>query len=132
MLFRSIHARVQTQLILNAGLDEIESPKFAGNSQARRERRIPALNSINPPAINRRMKLPAFHESPFAQLAAARARRKVRMVPLAAAEHLLYPANRQTLARVRAAELAEWQNSGGDFLRRSPRQAEVHSLSMKH
>ena len=66
------------------------------------------------------MKLPVFHESPFAQLAAARVRRKLRLVALAGAEHLLYPANRQMLARVRAAELAEWQNSGGDFLKRSP------------
>jgi len=111
---------VKTEFISNAGLDGIKSPKPAGFSQARRERSGPALNSINPLAINRRMKRPALHGSPFVQLAAARARRNLRLVPLAGAEHLLYPSNRQTLARVRAAELADWQNSGGDFLKRSP------------
>jgi len=110
---------VKTEFISNAGLDEIKSPKPGGNSQARRGR-SPALNPINPLAITRRMSLPVLHGSPFAQLAAARARRNLRFVPLAGAEHLVYPSNRQTLARVRAAELAEWQNSGGDFLKRSP------------
>jgi hypothetical protein len=110
---------VQTEFISNAGLDEIKSRKNGANSQARCERSRAALNSIDWLAINRRMKLPAPHASPFVQLAEARARRNLRLVPLAGAEHLLYPANRQTLARVRAAELADWQNSGGDFLKRS-------------
>jgi len=115
-----IHARVKTEFISNAGLDEGKFPKPAANSQARRGQRRPALNAINTLAINRRMKLPVLHDSPFVQLAAARARRNLRLVPLAGAEHVVYPSNRQTLARVRAAELAEWQNSGGDFLKRSP------------
>jgi hypothetical protein len=107
---------VQTEFISNADLDEIKSPKSSDNSQARRERSTPALNRIDAQAINHRMKVPAVHASPFVQLAVARAKRIVRFVPLAGAEHLLYPCNRQTLARVRAAELADWQNSGGDFL----------------
>jgi hypothetical protein len=106
---------VQTEFISNADLDVIKSRKTGGHSQARGG----ALNSINGPAINRRMKPPTVLASPFVQLAAARARRNLRLVPLAGAEHLLYPANRQTLARVRAAELADWQSSGGDFLKRS-------------
>jgi hypothetical protein len=111
---------VQTEFISNAGLDEAKSPKLARDSQARRGRSTPALNPIDPQAISHRMKLPVLHDSPFVQLASARARRNLRFVPLAGAEHLLYPSNRQTLARVRAAELADWQNSGGDFLKRSP------------
>jgi hypothetical protein len=110
---------VKTEFISNAGLDGLESPKPTGISQARREPRSPALNSINPLAINRRMRPPVLHDSPFVQLAAARARRNLRFVPLAGAEHLLYPATRQTLARIRAAELADWEASGGDFLRHS-------------
>jgi len=111
---------VKTEFISSAGLDEAKSPKPAGISQARRKPPTAALNPINSLAINSRMKLPALHDSPFAQLAAARARRNLRFVPLAGAEHLLHPSNRQTLARLRAAELADWQNSGGDFLKRSP------------
>jgi hypothetical protein len=107
---------VLTESISNADLDETKSRKTGNHSQAR----AGALNSINGSAINRRMKPPALHASPFVQLAAARARRNPRLVPLAGAQHLLYPANRQMLARVRAAELADWQNSGGDFLKRSP------------
>jgi hypothetical protein len=107
---------VQTDFISTVGLDEIKSPKPSHNSQARREHATPVLNSIDAQAINHRMKLPTLHASPFVQLAAARAKRNLRFVPLAGAEHLLYPCNRQTLARVRAAELADWQNSGGDFL----------------
>jgi hypothetical protein len=110
---------VQTEFISNAGLDEIKSPKSSGNSQARGGRSIPTLNAIDVLAINHSMKRAAFHASPLAQLAAAREKRHSRFVPLAGAEHLLYPANRQTLARVRAAELADWQNNGGDFLKRS-------------
>jgi len=106
---------VQTEFISNADLDEIKCRKNGDHSQARGA----TLNSTNPLAINRRMKLPALHASPFVQLAAVRAKRNLR-VPLAGAEHQLYPANRQTLARVRAAELADWQNSGGDFLKRYP------------
>jgi hypothetical protein len=106
---------VQTEFISNAGLDEINSPRPSADSQARRERSTPALNRIDAQAINHRMKLPALHASSFVELAAARAKR-LRIVPLAGAEHLFYPSNRQTLARVRAAELADWQNSGGDFL----------------
>jgi hypothetical protein len=101
-------------------LDEGKFPKPAANSQARREQRRPALNAINTLAINRRMKLPVLHHSPFVQLAAARARRKLRFVPRAGAEHLLHPASQQTLARIRAAEFADWQATGGDFLRSSP------------
>jgi hypothetical protein len=111
---------VKTEFISNADLDEIKSPKTAGDSQARRGRRKPALNWINPLAINRRMRPPVLHESPFVQLASARARRSLRLVPLAGAEHLVHPASRQTLARIRAAEFADWQATGGDFLRRSP------------
>jgi hypothetical protein len=117
---RGIHARVQTEFILNAGLDESKSPKLTSNSQARRERCILVLNPINSAAINNRMKPPALHESPFVQLAAARARRNLRFVPLAGAEHLLHPSNPKSLARVRAAELAHWQATGGDFLNRLP------------
>jgi hypothetical protein len=111
---------VQTEFISKADLDEIKSRKTGDHSQAHGERNRAALNSINRPAISRRMKPPVLRDAPFVQLAAARARRNPRLVPLAGAEHLLYPANRQTLARVRAAELADWQNSGGDFLKRSP------------
>jgi hypothetical protein len=107
---------VQTEFISNVGLDEIKSPKPNDNSQARREHSTPALNTIDAQAITHRMKPSALHASPFVQLAAARAKRNLRFVPLAGAEHLLYPCNRHTLARVRAAELADWQNSGGDFL----------------
>ena len=99
-------------------MDEAEFPKPAGYSQARREGRR-ALNPINSLAIKQRMKVPALHDSPLAQLASARARSNLRFAPLAGTEYLLYPASRQTLARVRAAELADWQGSGGDFLKRS-------------
>jgi hypothetical protein len=111
---------VKTEFISNADLDETKFPKPGGNSQARRGQRSPTLNAIDPLAINRRMKLPVLHQSPFVQLAAARARRNLRFVPLAGAEHLVHPASQQTLARIRAAELADWQATGGDFLRSSP------------
>jgi hypothetical protein len=107
---------VQTEFISNADLDEIKSRKNGDHSQARGA----TLNSINPPAINRGMKLPAFHASPFVQLAVVRAKRNLRVVPLAGAEHLVHPASRHTLARIRATELADWQASGGDFLRHLP------------
>jgi hypothetical protein len=110
---------VKTEFISSAGLDEVKSPKTGGNPQARRDRPTPALNAINSLAINSRMKTPVLRDSPFVQLAAARAQRNLRFIPFAGAEHLLYPSNRETLARVRAAELADWQNSGGDFLKRS-------------
>jgi hypothetical protein len=113
-----IHARVQTEFISSAGLDENKFPKPTAHSQAPRERR-PPLNPINLLAINGRMKLPALHDSPFVQLASARARRNLRFVAAAGAEHLLHPASRQILARLRAAEFADWQASGGDFLRNS-------------
>jgi hypothetical protein len=106
---------VQTEFISKAVLDEAKSRKNGDHSQAHGA----TLNSIDWLAINRRMKLPALHASPFVQLAAVRAKRNLRVVPLAGAEHLLYPATRQSLARLRAAELADWQNSGGDFLMRS-------------
>ena len=92
------------------GQKEIPADAYYGVQTAR------ALENfqISGVAINH---YPGFIEGfAIVKLAAARAKRHLRFVPLAGAEHLLYPSNRQTLARVRAAELADWQNSGGDFL----------------
>jgi hypothetical protein len=111
---------VKTEFISKAVLDKGKCPKPTEGSQARRERRITALNPINSLAINNRMKPLAPHESPLAQLAAARVRRNLRFIPLAGAEHLLHPATVKTIARMRAAELADWQASGGDFLTSPP------------
>jgi hypothetical protein len=66
------------------------------------------------------MNVPVPHGSPFMQLAAARARRNLRIAQTGLPRYGLQPARREVLARLRAAELAAWQANGGDFLHRPP------------
>ena len=51
-------------------------------------------------------------------LTAARAQRKLRISPLPILRQPNFLNHRETLATLRAAELAAWQASGGDFLHR--------------
>jgi hypothetical protein len=71
---------MKIEFMSDAVLDEDKFPKPAIKSQAHRERCVTALNPINFLAINNRMKVPPFHESTFAQLATARARRNQRFL----------------------------------------------------
>jgi hypothetical protein len=61
--------------------------------------------------------VPACKQSPFLQFVEARAHRKVRIALPSLPRRQFCLANRTVLAAMRAAELAVWQASGGDFLR---------------
>src|SRR5262245_19018356 len=63
--------------------------------------------------------LPACKLTPFLQLAQARGHRKIRLAPSAVPPRQLCVIERKIRAARRAAELALWQESGGDFLRSS-------------
>ncbi len=60
--------------------------------------------------------LPACTVPPFLQLAHARSRRPIRIVPPAAPRRPLCPTERTARAAAVAAELAVWFATGGDFL----------------
>ena len=55
--------------------------------------------------------------SPILQFTAARVHRKMRIAAPIIPRHPLSIVPRATLAKVRAAELVSWEESGGDYLR---------------
>jgi hypothetical protein len=60
--------------------------------------------------------VPACKQSPFLQFVEARAHRKVRIARSSLPRRQFCLANRTVRAALRAAELAVWQASDGDFL----------------
>ncbi|MDB6031110.1 MAG: hypothetical protein JWM16_1448 [Verrucomicrobiales bacterium] len=64
------------------------------------------------------MNYPSSRPSPFLEIARARAARKIRIPIAKVPRHQPLASMRAVVAAQRAAELAAWQATGGDFLRR--------------
>jgi len=97
-------------------LNGSESSKFTPRLQARGVTFSPVSNAANPVRFNKSMKTQSHNRSPMIQLAETRARRIQRITLPQIPRNSLLPSRTETLASLRAAELAFWQESGGDFL----------------
>jgi len=78
---------------------------------------LPDSNRVNT-AANGRGSQASRKISPFIQLTVARSRRALRITLQPMPRRPLFAAEQAALAAVRAAELAAWESSGGDALRR--------------
>jgi hypothetical protein len=114
--FRRIHLRMKIKL--QAVARETECPVIAPGPQAWRAAAESVSITVGPSNAQTSIKTPLHKLAPLLQLAAVREERKYRITLPAIARHPLCLIDRETLATLRAAELAVWQASGGDFLHR--------------